>query len=147
VEKEMSLYTNYSHQAPDHAVRTGQGFRASPPLIALPEDIVCDPNLSPGEKREVLASWLSDIRAVPDALPFNHPHADVLDAQIRALVSRRWELRELITYTPARTPEGLIAKAKVALWELGDGEPEEGPSSGSGMVAWSLARDIAGRAA
>jgi hypothetical protein len=67
VEKEMSQHTNYSHQLPNYPARTGETFRASPPLIALPEEIVCDPNLNPDEKREMLASWLSDIRAVPDA--------------------------------------------------------------------------------
>ena len=80
-----------------------------------------------------------------DALPFNHPHAATLDAEVKAVVRRRWELREAITDTPARTPEGLMAKAKVALWELRDGDPEEGPTYGNSTVAWSLARDIAGR--
>ena len=79
-----------------------------------------------------------------DALPRNHPGVNVLDAQVKALVSRRWELREAISDTPAVTPEGLIAKAKVALWELSDGDPTEGPTYGSSTVAWSLARDIAG---
>ena len=81
-----------------------------------------------------------------DALSLHDPRVDVLDTQVKALVSRRWELREAITDTPARTPEGLIAKAKVALWELSDGDPEEGPTYGNSTVAWSLARDIAGRA-
>ena len=82
-----------------------------------------------------------------DALPRNHPDVNVLDAQVKALVSRRWELREAISDTPAVTPEGLIAKAKVALWELSDGDPTEGPTYGNSTVAWSLALDIAGRAA
>ena len=82
-----------------------------------------------------------------DALPRNHSRVGVLDAQVKALVSRRWELREAITDTPARTPEGLVAKAHVALWELSDGDPEEGPTHGSSTVAWSLARDVLGRTA
>jgi hypothetical protein len=81
-----------------------------------------------------------------DELPFNHPHEAALERQVWAIVTRRLELREAITGTPARTPEGLMAKARVALWETCDGGPEAGPISGSHGVAWSLARDILGRA-
>jgi hypothetical protein len=80
-----------------------------------------------------------------DELPFNHPREAAIDRQLQAVVSRRWELREAITDTPARTPEGLAAKARVALWELCDGDPEAGPISGSNGVGWSLARDVLGR--
>ncbi len=38
-----------------------------------------------------------------DALPHNHPDVNVLDAQVKALVSRRWELREAISDTRAVT--------------------------------------------
>jgi hypothetical protein len=82
-----------------------------------------------------------------DQLPLNHPREAALEKQVWAIVTRRFELREAITDTPARTPEGLRAKARVALWELCDGDPEEGPISGSNGVAWSLARDVLGRAA
>ncbi len=60
-------HTDYSQTPPEYVARTDEGFRVSPPLIAYPEEIVRDLNLAVGEKREVLASWLSDIRAVPDA--------------------------------------------------------------------------------
>jgi hypothetical protein len=44
---------------------------------------------------------------------------------------------------PARTREGLLAKARVALWETCDGELEDHPEEGSDVaVAWSLARDV-----
>ena len=82
-----------------------------------------------------------------DALPGEDPRVDALDGQVKALVSRRWELREAITDTPARTREGLVAKARVALWELSDGDLEEGPTDGNSSVAWSLAQDVLGRAA
>ena len=81
-----------------------------------------------------------------DALKLHDPRVDVLDTQVKALVSRRWELREAITDTPARTPDGLVAKAKVAMWELSDGDPEEGPTDGNSSVAWSLAQDVLRRA-
>jgi hypothetical protein len=43
----------------------------SPPLrkagFMHPDEVVSDARLTPGEKRAILASWASDIRAVPDA--------------------------------------------------------------------------------
>jgi len=37
------------------------------PLLAHPEDILADPTLSKEQQRSILASWLSDEHAVPDA--------------------------------------------------------------------------------
>src|ERR1700709_232331 len=42
-------------------------LKPSAPFLARPEDILGDPTLSKEEKRAVLASWLSDARALPDA--------------------------------------------------------------------------------
>jgi hypothetical protein len=39
----------------------------SAPFLARPEEILGNPTLSRDEKRAVLASWLSDARALPDA--------------------------------------------------------------------------------
>jgi hypothetical protein len=44
-----------------------EGQEPSAPLLARPEEILSDPILSKEEKRAVLASWLSDARALPDA--------------------------------------------------------------------------------
>ncbi len=59
------------------------------------------------------------------------------------------ELRELIADLPARTPEGIQAKARVVLAEFdGDDEYEQYPGQYDprGALALSLARDILGRA-
>jgi hypothetical protein len=73
--------------------------------------------------------------------------ADVPRGEIEALVDRCWEIRTAVTDLPARTREGLLAKAKLALWECGDGDPEDGLCEGSNtQVAWSLARDVLARA-
>jgi hypothetical protein len=63
-------------------------------------------------------------------------------ALIRGRVDRCHELRALIAGLAGRTPEGLKAKAQVALIEFGtDGE---WPSDNSEYIAWSLARDVVG---
>ena len=42
------------------------GLKPSAPFLARPEEILDDPTLSRDAKRAVLASWLSDARALPD---------------------------------------------------------------------------------
>jgi hypothetical protein len=66
-----------------------------------------------------------------DELPFNHPQELALERQVWAIVTRRLELREAITGTPARTPEGLTAKARVALWELSTATRRKGRFQGA----------------
>jgi hypothetical protein len=44
-----------------------EGQNSSIPFLARPEEILRDATLSKEEKRAVLASWLSDARALPDA--------------------------------------------------------------------------------
>jgi hypothetical protein len=64
------------------------------------------------------------------------------------LSDRFCELRELIADMPARTPEGIRAKARVILAEfVGEDEWEKYPGQydPSGSLALSLARDILGR--
>ena len=36
-------------------------------IFQRPDEVVSDPNMSPAEKRALLASWASDVRAVPGA--------------------------------------------------------------------------------
>ena len=63
--------------------------------------------------------------------------------KVEALAARGWEIRAAVTGLQARTPEGLLAKAKLALWETCDGGPDGGRREGSDtQVAWSLARDV-----
>ena len=50
--------------------RPEQTRPGSPPRLmnfTHPDEVVGDPWLTPAQKREVLASWASDVRAVPDA--------------------------------------------------------------------------------
>jgi hypothetical protein len=63
--------------------------------------------------------------------------------QIRASVDRCHEMRGLISDIPARTPEGLRAKAQVALIEFG---VDDDAVDNSKWIARSLARDVLGRA-
>ena len=75
------------------------------------------------------------------------PRGRAADREMRRLVERRWDIRWRVAELTARTPEGLRAKAWLALWETCDGTPEHGrPSCDDQAVAWSLARDLLGRA-
>ena len=42
-------------------------FNGAPTSLVHPDEVLDDPWLTPTQKRGVLASWASDIRAVPDA--------------------------------------------------------------------------------
>ncbi len=88
-----------------------------------------------------------ELNRFEELFPSSHPQSVAAWLEIGALVERGWEIRDRVATLQARTPEGLLAKARVALWETCDGAPEDGPSEGSGsQVAWSLARDVLGRA-
>jgi hypothetical protein len=66
-----------------------------------------------------------------------------LSMREREGVDRIHELRGLISDLPARTPEGLRAKAQIALLDFG---PEDKwPEDNSQWTAWSLARDVLGK--
>jgi hypothetical protein len=67
-----------------------------------------------------------------------------------ALVDRYHELRAELAELPARTPEGIAAKARIILTEFaGEDEAENYPAQYDprGALALSLARDILGRTA
>ncbi|MCB8877606.1 hypothetical protein [Acidisoma silvae] len=69
---------------------------------------------------------------------------NTIRAETFEFVDRCWAIRTAVANLPARTPEGLKAKAWLALWETCDGAPEEGPPDHPDVaIAWSLARDIA----
>lgn len=54
----------------DDIVRPTSGEEGVPPPAAYlmhPDDVLSDRRLTEAEKREILASWASDLRAVPDA--------------------------------------------------------------------------------
>ncbi len=65
-------------------VRPGVGF-------TIPDDVLKDPHLTHAEKREILASWASDVSAVQDeptlrwllGTPEPVPFAEVRDALLR----------------------------------------------------------------
>ena len=89
-------------------------------------------------RQEIDAYW--DIQ--PPAI--GSPDAD----RSRALVDRYHCLREELAALPARTPEGLQAKARILLSEF-EGEDDEnypGQYDPRGALALSLARDLIGRA-
>ena len=77
-----------------------------------------------------------------DAHPLSQREAEGAD--------RYCELREIIADMPARTPEGIQAKAHIVLAEF-RGEDNSGDFPGQydprGALALSLARDLIGRAA
>jgi hypothetical protein len=76
-------------------------------------------------------------------MPWNVREAHPLAQKERDGVDRINVLRDLISGLPARTPEGLRAKAQAALADFG---PEgERPSDNSYWIVWTLARDLLGR--
>lgn len=87
------------------------------------------------------------LNAIGDECGPASPEGRAAQAEIRTIVDRGWEIRDRVSELIARTPEGLAAKAWLALWETSDGSPGEGPPVRDDMaVAWSLARDVLGRA-
>jgi hypothetical protein len=62
----MSLHTEQT-EGSYRPVGTSQGAVWTPTVLAHPDEILGNPHLSLDEKRAVLASWLSDAHAVPDA--------------------------------------------------------------------------------
>ena len=72
-----------------------------------------------------------------------------IDGKFAVIVDRLHELRGEISDLAAVTPEGLAAKAAVVLVDLsedGAGTRTVKPHDDQQWIAWSLARDIAGRA-
>jgi hypothetical protein len=77
-------------------------------------------------------------------MPWNLREAHPLAQKERDGVDRINVLRDLISGLPARTPEGLRAKAQAALADFG-GVEDEWPSDNSYWIVWTLARDVLGR--
>jgi hypothetical protein len=76
-------------------------------------------------------------------MPWPGRDAHPLAQKERDGVARIHELRGLISDLPARTPEGIRAKAQAALIEF---SPEdEWPVDNSYWIVWSLARDVLGK--
>jgi hypothetical protein len=87
------------------------------------------------------------LTTIQDEFGWRSPEGQRAGDEISLLVKRGWEIREKVAELAAKTPEGLAAKAWLALWETCDGTPEDGSAADpSTAVAWSLARDILGRA-
>jgi hypothetical protein len=62
----MSRHIDAAHGRPGLVVSFSSGFGASA-LLAHPGEVANDPHLTLDEKRSLLASWLSDAHAVPNA--------------------------------------------------------------------------------
>ena len=81
-----------------------------------------------------------------DELP--EPERSVCATQLAAISARQRELFDAMFDMPARTPEGLRAKALAALCKVGDGDSNATqPISYDDNLTWSLLCDILGRAA
>ena len=66
-----------------------------------------------------------------------------LDRKSRVLVSKRHRLEERISDMPARTPEGIRAKAEATQHMLSsDADGGDGPMSHEAAMAWSLVEDL-----
>jgi hypothetical protein len=92
----------------------------------------------------------TDLDRITDALCDMEPkrEAHPLAQRKREAAERFCELRQLIADLPARTPEGLQAKARVVLAEFdGDDDYERYPGQYDprGALALSLARDLLGK--
>jgi hypothetical protein len=100
-----------------------------------------------------IADVSGETNRISDALadmPSRELAAHPLRVRESELSDRFCELRELIADMPARTPEGIRAKACVVLAEFrGEDEWEKYPGQYDprGSLALSLARDLLGRAA
>lgn len=124
-----------------------------------PNEVVSDLWLTQAEKREILASWASDVRAVPDApalRQLNNGAVVRVDDVLRALKSlNEGETSEHTTFEPFRPFPGLRIRLPVrlrsALWRgwPDDDDPPPcpamvagplgGPLSGGGMADLGLA--------
>jgi hypothetical protein len=76
-------------------------------------------------------------------IPSASPEGERLDAEQRVLVDRIHALRGEISDIAAHTPEGIMAKAKVALYDLSPFE--EWPDNNETWMALSVLSDIVGR--
>ncbi len=84
-----------------------------------PDELVSDPRLTHAEKREVLASWASDARAVPDAPALRQLDNGAvvrIDDVLRALRSlNEDEASEHTTFDPFRSFAGLRIRLPLRL--------------------------------
>ena len=67
------------------------------------------------------------LTTIQDEYGWRSPEGQRAGDEISLLVKRGWEIRKRVTELAAKTPEGLAAKAWLALWETCDGTPEDGP--------------------
>jgi hypothetical protein len=82
-----------------------------------------------------------------DTLDHTDPEHRRIDGLFSPLVDRIHEIRDEVSDIPARTPEGLRAKAKVSLRDLAHGgNADKGPINHADRVVWSLCCDVVGRA-
>lgn len=103
---------------PDAAIYTG------------PDDVVGDRNLTTADKRAILASWLSDARAVEDAPTLRRLDSGAVvevGAVLRALASLdRTEDAKLIAFT--RRPRGAVKTWLSRIGRPGDDDDDPPPA-------------------
>jgi len=100
-----------------------------------PDEVVCDFRLTQAEKREVLASWASDVRAVPNAPALRQLDNGAVvrvDDVLRALKSLNdSEAFEHTTINPFRPFAGLRirlpTRLKSALWRRWPDDDDDPP--------------------
>ncbi len=73
------------------------------------------------------------------------PEKEALDAQLDVLGDQQLQLYAMLCGMPARTPEGLRAKAEAVLCWL-QKAPDGTPCNHGDQLTWSLVRDLLGRA-
>ena len=83
---------------------------------------------------------------VQEHLHYESPESVAADREVADLVSRCWNIRYEVTDLPARSAQGIAAKAWLACWELSEDGLERKPESDDFAVGWSLACDILRRA-
>ena len=79
---------------------------------------------------------------VQEHLHYQSPEGIAADREVADLVSRCWNIRYMVTDLPARSAQGIAAKAWLACWELSEDGLEQKPESDDFGVGWSLACDI-----
>jgi hypothetical protein len=103
--------------------------------------------LAAAKRIEALEAEERRLQPLYDVMPPT-PESEHYEAECDALRDERKEVLDYLAETPARTPEGLRAKALalVAFWGGPDGRHELDLISAHQRLEWSLIKELAGRA-
>ena len=104
-------------------------------IYAAPEDVAGDPNLTTADKRAILASWVSDARAVKDAPTLRRLESGAVvevAAILRALASLdRTDSAKLIAF--AARPRGVVRTWLSRIGRHGDDDDPPPAPAGFGV--------------